>query len=42
MVTPPEKAKDEATYVEIYFEKGIAKKVDGIELRTNRYRYNIK
>ncbi|MBK5242207.1 argininosuccinate synthase [Clostridium sp.] len=32
MVTPPEKAKDEATYVEIYFEKGIAKKVDGIEL----------
>ncbi|WP_291632554.1 argininosuccinate synthase [Clostridium sp.] len=32
MVTPPEKAKDEPTYVEIYFEKGIAKKVDGIEL----------
>jgi argininosuccinate synthase len=32
MTTPPEKAKDEATYVEIYFEKGIAKKVDGIEL----------
>ncbi|MCJ7690178.1 MAG: argininosuccinate synthase [Clostridiaceae bacterium] len=32
MVTPPEKAKDEAAYVEIYFEKGIAKKVDGIEL----------
>lgn len=32
MVTPPEKAKDEATYVDIYFEKGIAKKVDGIEL----------
>ena len=32
MVTPPEKAPDEATYVEIYFEKGIAKKVDGITL----------
>lgn len=32
MVTPPEEAKDEATYVEIYFEKGIAKKIDGIEL----------
>lgn len=32
MVTPPEKAKDEASYVEIYFEKGIAKKVDGVEL----------
>jgi len=32
MVTPPEEAKDEATYVDIYFEKGVAKKVDGIEL----------
>ncbi|MBW9148256.1 argininosuccinate synthase [Clostridium sp. CM028] len=32
MVTPPEKAKDEPTYVEIYFEKGIATKIDGIEL----------
>ena len=32
MVTPPEKAKDEPVYVEISFEKGIAKKVDGIEL----------
>jgi len=32
MVTPPEKAPDEPTFVEIYFEKGIAKKVDGIEL----------
>ncbi|MGH4119602.1 argininosuccinate synthase [Clostridium sp.] len=32
MVTPPEKAKDEAAYVDIYFEKGIAKKVDGVEL----------
>ena len=29
MVTPPEQAKDEATYVEIYFEKGIAKKING-------------
>jgi len=32
MVTPPEKAKDEPTYVEIYFEKGVAKKIDGKEL----------
>ena len=32
MVTPPEEAKDEPTYVDIYFEKGIAKKIDGIEL----------
>ena len=32
MVTPPEKAKDEPTFVEIYFEKGIATKVDGVEL----------
>ncbi len=32
MVTPPEEAKDEASYVEIYFEKGVAKKVDGVEL----------
>ncbi|HEY8892308.1 MAG TPA: argininosuccinate synthase [Clostridium sp.] len=32
MVTPPEKAKDEPTFVEIYFDKGIATKVDGIEL----------
>ncbi|MCM8711984.1 argininosuccinate synthase [Clostridium sp. SYSU_GA19001] len=32
MVTPPEKAKDEPTYVEIYFEQGIPKKVDGKEL----------
>ncbi len=32
MVTPPEEAKDEASYVEIYFEKGIAKKVDGVEM----------
>ncbi|TDT45977.1 argininosuccinate synthase [Fonticella tunisiensis] len=32
MITPPEKAKDEASYVEIYFEQGIPKKVDGKEL----------
>ena len=32
MTTPPEKAKDAPTYVEIYFEKGIAKKVNGEEL----------
>ena len=32
MTTPPELAKDKPTYVEIYFEKGIAKKVDGVEL----------
>ncbi len=32
MTVAPEKAKDEASYVEIYFEKGMAKKIDGIEL----------
>ncbi len=32
MVTPPEQAPDEPTFVEIYFEKGIATKIDGIEL----------
>lgn len=32
MVTPPEKAKDEATFIEIYFNKGIPEKVDGKEL----------
>jgi len=32
MTTPPEKAKDEPTYVEIYFEQGIPKKIDGKEL----------
>ncbi|WP_027624426.1 argininosuccinate synthase [Clostridium lundense] len=31
-VTSPEKAKDESTYVEIYFEKGIPTKVNGEEL----------
>lgn len=32
MTVPPEKAKDESTYVEIYFEAGIPKKIDGEEL----------
>lgn len=32
MVTSPEKAKDESTFVEIYFNKGIPQKVDGKEL----------
>ncbi|MDF2891509.1 MAG: argininosuccinate synthase [Clostridia bacterium] len=33
MVTPPEKAPDVAEYVEIYFEKGIPLKVNGVELK---------
>lgn len=33
MVTPPEKAKDEVTYIEIYFQEGIPKKVNGKELK---------
>jgi len=32
MVTPPEQAPDEPVFVDIYFEKGIAKKVNGVEL----------
>ncbi|MCY6355792.1 argininosuccinate synthase [Clostridium sp. ZS2-4] len=32
MITPPEKAKDEASYVEIHFEKGVPTKIDGKEL----------
>jgi len=32
MVTPPEQAPDEPTFVEIYFEKGIATRIDGVEL----------
>ncbi|MDP4143887.1 MAG: argininosuccinate synthase [Bacillota bacterium] len=32
MVVPPEQAKDEPTYVEIYFDKGIPTKVDGKEI----------
>ncbi|MEW9096918.1 MAG: argininosuccinate synthase [Clostridiaceae bacterium] len=31
-ITAPEKAKDEPTYVEIYFERGEPKKVNGVEL----------
>ncbi|NSW90589.1 MAG: argininosuccinate synthase [Firmicutes bacterium] len=31
LVVPPEKAPDKPTYVEIYFEKGIPKKVNGVE-----------
>ncbi len=32
MVTPPEQAPDVPSYVEIHFEKGVAKKVNGEEL----------
>lgn len=32
MVTPPEKAKDEPTYVDIYFNRGVPEKVNGKEL----------
>lgn len=32
MIVPPEKAKDEASYVSIYFEQGIPKLVDGKKL----------
>lgn len=31
LMVPPEKAPDKAAYTEIYFEKGIPKKVDGVE-----------
>ena len=31
LIVPPEKAPDKPTYVEIYFEKGIPKKVNGVE-----------
>jgi len=31
LMVPPEKAPDKPTYVEIYFEKGIPKKVNGVE-----------
>lgn len=31
MIVPPEKAPDKSTYVEIYFEKGIPTKIDGVE-----------
>ncbi|KGN02518.1 argininosuccinate synthase [Clostridium novyi A str. 4570] len=32
MTVPPEKAKDEVSYINITFEKGEAKKLDGIEM----------
>ncbi|QBD84270.1 argininosuccinate synthase [Clostridium tetani] len=32
MVTPPEKAKDEPTYVEVYFNKGVPEKINGKEI----------
>lgn len=32
MTTPPEKAKDEVTYVEVYFEEGIPKKLNGEDI----------
>jgi argininosuccinate synthase len=32
MTTPPEKAKDEVTYVEVYFEQGIPKKLNGDDI----------
>lgn len=32
MTTPPEKAKDEVTFVDFYYEKGILKKVNGEEM----------
>lgn len=32
MTTPPEKAKDEATYVDIYFDQGIPKKLNGDDI----------
>ncbi len=31
LMVSPEKAPDKATYVEIYFEQGIPKKIDGVE-----------
>ena len=32
LITPPEKAKDEVSYITIYFEQGVPKKIDGKEL----------
>ncbi|WML36873.1 argininosuccinate synthase [Clostridium sp. OS1-26] len=32
MTTPPEKAKDEVTYVEVYFEQGIPTKLNGEDI----------
>ena len=31
LMVPPEKAPDKATYIELYFEKGIPKKINGAE-----------
>lgn len=31
LTVPPEKAPDKPTYIEIYFEQGIPKKIDGVE-----------
>jgi len=33
MTVPPEKAPDKPTYVEIYFEKGVPKKINGVEYK---------
>ena len=33
MITPPEKAKDEATYIDLYFEQGVPKKLNGKEIK---------
>jgi len=30
LITPPEKAKDEASYINISFEQGVPKKIDGV------------
>jgi len=32
MTTPPEKAKDEVTFVDFYFEQGILKKINDVEM----------
>jgi len=32
MTTPPEKAKDEVTFVDFYFEQGVLKKVNDVEM----------
>lgn len=41
MVTPPEKAKDEVTYIDIYFEKGEAKKLNGVDLSPKEMILNL-
>jgi len=37
IITPPEKAPDKPTYVEIYFDKGVPKKIDGKRLQSGRF-----